>query len=127
MVQSRPLRAVSIPPPMLLPEIFQWLRLRRVLCQLSIPLPNVLAYSIPRGDRCPSICTPGQIPQTLSVFPASAQSSLTQRHQCAHGQHQRIAFRFCGRLVDESADACVLVIVQKVSGQLSVSVIAKSW
>lgn len=72
MVKSRLRGVIFIPPSMLLPEIFQWLCLGRVLRQLSNPHPNLLAHSIPPTDLYLVICPPGQILKTLSVFPASA-------------------------------------------------------
>lgn len=111
MFQGRLPRAFCIPPSMLPPEIFEWLRLRRVLCQLSVSPPNLSADSVPPSGLYLNIYPPGQILETLSVFPASAQSSLAQWHQDTNGQHQRISFGFPGRLVDEGTDACVVIIM----------------
>lgn len=99
----------------------------RVAVFATCPVPALCPAPKPVSGPCSSsglylnIYPPGQILETLSVFPASAESSLAQWHQHTNGQHQCISFGFPGRLVDEGADACVVVIVKEVSDRLSVS------
>lgn len=61
------------------------------------------------------MCVPCQFLQRRSMLPAFPQSSLTQGHQGADRQHERVALRLRRRFVDERTDAREVFIVNKVS------------
>ena len=52
------------------------------------------------------------------MFPALSQPAIAQWHQSTHRKHKRISVRLFSGLVDEGADAHVVVIMNEVSCNL---------
>lgn len=60
-------------------------------------------------------CVPCQFFQRRRMFPAFPQPAVTQGHQGADGQHERIALRLGRWFVDERTDTSIILFMNKVS------------